>query len=161
MAFSRATMKVLENIYWFVCPFFLGITIYLTWKANKQIEALLLTVIGAAAIFYYWVKWFKVQKKEEIWPPVITPCPDYLTLVSPANTGGDDPVCMDFVGVSRQPKIFKKAKYDEIPQSSDADFESFTFTLDKRQSGDSIAEYNNKVCLKVASKGLTWQGVCE
>jgi len=161
MAFSRATMKVLENIYWFVTPFFLGICVYLHWKGNKQVEAILLTIIGAAAIFYYWIKWFKTPTKDDIWPPVITPCPDYLTLVSPASTGGDEPVCMDFVGVSRQPQVFKKAKYDQIPQATDVDFETFTFTLDKRGQNDSVADYNSKVCLKVASKGLTWQGVCE
>ena len=77
MAFSPATKKVLENVYWIVGAFLLGIGIYLTWKANKQIEAVLLTIIGFAALFYYWIKWFKVRAKEDNWPPYINPCPDY------------------------------------------------------------------------------------
>lgn len=160
MGFSPGTMRILENVYWFVGAFLLGIGIYLTWKKNKQIEAVLLTIIGCAALFYYWIKWFKIKSKEDLWPPYISSCPDYLTLVSGAVTGGNDPVCMDFVGVSSEPRVFKKANPQQIPQSADADFESYIFKLEKR--GDTTAEqYNKLVCLKVQSKGLTWFGVCE
>ena len=161
MAFSPATMKVLENVYWVVSSFLLGIGIYIIWKQNKQVEAVLLTIIGLAAIFYYWIKWFKVKGKEDIWPPYISPCPDYLTLVAPQTTGATEAVCMDFVGVSRQPLVFKKAKPEQIPQSGDADFEQFVFRLDKRTGNETPEDYNKKVCLKVQSKGLSWAGVCE
>jgi hypothetical protein len=160
MALSPATKKVLENVYWIVGAFLLGIGIYLTWKANKQIEAILLTIIGFAALFYYWIKWFKVKNKEDNWPPYINPCPDYLTLVGPAVVGGPDAVCMDFIGVSREPRIFKKAKSYEIPQASDADFESYIFKIEAR-GNKTPEEYNKMVCLRVQSKGLTWAGVCE
>jgi len=161
MAFSPATMKVLENVYWVVSAFLLGIGVYIIWKQNKQIEAVLLTIIGLTAIFYYWIKWFKVKSKDDIWPPYVSPCPDYLTLVAPQTTGAADAVCMDFVGVSRQPLVFKKAKANQIPQSSDADFEEFIFRLEKRGSGMTPEDYNKAVCLKVQSKGLSWAGVCE
>jgi hypothetical protein len=161
MGFSPATMKVLENVYWVVTSFLLGIGVYITWKQNKQVEAVLLTIVGLAAIFYYWIKWFKVKSKDEIWPPYINPCPDYLTLVSPQTTGAPAAVCMDFVGVSRQPLVFKKAKSDQIPQVGDSDFSSFAFTLDKRTSDMTPDDYNKAVCLKVQSMGLSWAGVCE
>ena len=161
MAFSPATMKVLENVYWVVSVFMLGIGVYIIWKQNKQIEAVLLTIIGLTAIFYYWIKWFKVKSKDDIWPPYVSPCPDYPTLVSPQTTGGADAVCMDFVGVSRQPLVFKKAKANQIPQASDADFEEFVFRLDKRNGSMTPEDYNKAVCLKVQSKGLSWSGVCE
>jgi hypothetical protein len=160
MGFSPGTMKVLENAYWFVGAFLLGISIYLTWKANKQVEAVLLTIIGTTALFYYWVKWFRIKAKEDLWPPYVSSCPDYLTLVSPQQTGGTDPVCMDFVGVSREPRVFKKANAMQIPQASDSDFNDFVFKLEK-QGNDSPEDYNKKVCLMVQSKGLTWFGVCE
>jgi hypothetical protein len=160
MGFSKATLKVLENVYWVVSAFLLGAGIYITWKRNKQIEAVLLTIIGFSAIFYYWIKWFKIKSDDALWPPYINPCPDYLTLVSPMVVGGKDSVCMDFVGVSRQPKVFKKAKSYEIPQASEPDFESFIFKPEP-QGNSTPEEYNKLVCLRVQSKGLTWAGVCE
>lgn len=160
MGFSPGTMKMLENAYWFVGAFLLGIGIYLTWKKNKQIEAILLIIIGTTALFYYWIKWFRIKSKEDVWPPYISSCPDYLTLVSPQMTGGSDPVCMDFVGVSREPRVFKRANPMQIPQSSDSDFNDYIFKLAK-QGNDSPENYNKKVCLMVQSKGLTWFGVCE
>jgi hypothetical protein len=161
MGFSPATMKVLENVYWVATPFLLGIGVYITWKQNKQIEAVLLTIIGLAAIFYYWIKWFKIKSKDDVWPPFISSCPDYLTLVSPQTTGDNEPVCMDFVGVSRQPLVLKKAKVDQIPQSGDSDFESFVFRLGKRAPTQTPEDFNKTLCLKVTSKGLSWAGVCE
>ena len=161
MAFSPATLKVLENVYWFITAFLLGAGVYVTWKRNKQIEAVLLTIIGGAAIFYYWIKWFKIPNKDDVWPPYITPCPDYMTLVSPDATGSLGAVCMDFVGVSTQPIVLKKADPNNIPQASDADFENYAFKVDPSAAGDSPEDYNKRICLKVQSKGLAWAGVCE
>ena len=161
MAFSPATLKVLENIYWFVCTLILGAIVYVLWKQVKQVEAVLILIIGAAAIFYYWIKWFKIKNPDENWPPSINPCPDYLTLVSPDATGASEAVCMDFVGVSTQPNIFKKTKADAIPQSADADFDMFAFRVMKSTGNDSPEEYNKKVCLQVQAKGLSWAGICE
>jgi len=161
MAFSPATMKVLENIYWFVCAFLLGAGIYVTWKRNKQVEAVLLTIIGSAAIFYYWIKWFKIKSNDGLWPPYINPCPDYLTLVTPEATGYSDHVCMDFVGVSTQPLVLKKTDANNIPQASESDFENFIFKVDKARAKESPGDFNKRVCLQVQSKGLAWAGVCE
>jgi hypothetical protein len=160
MAFSPGTMKILQNVYWFVSAFLLGVGIYLTWKANKQVEAVLLTIIGTAAIFYYWVKWFKIKSKDDLWPPYISSCPDYLTLVSPDATGATTPVCMDFVGVSLQPNVFNKADPAKIPQASGPDFESYIFKMPAR-GNETDADYNKLICLNVQSKGLSWFGVCE
>jgi len=161
MAFSPGTMRILEQVYWFVGAFLLGIGIYITWKKNKQVEAVLLTIIGTAALFYYWIKWFKIKSKGNLWPPYITSCPDYLTLVSGDVTGDSKPVCMDFVGVSRQPNVFKKANPSLIPQAADPDYQSFIFTMPARPANIDDASFNNLVCLNVQSKGLTWFGVCE
>ena len=161
MALSPATMRILENIYWFVTAFMLGAGIYVTWKNNKQIEAVLLTIIGGAAIFYYWIKWFKIKSKDGMWPPYINACPDYLTLVSPDATGASEPVCMDFVGVSLQPLVLKKTDPTRIPQAADSDFEQFVFKVEKSAAGATPEDYNKQVCLKVQAKGLSWAGVCE
>ena len=161
MAFSPATLRVLENVYWFIGAFLLGAGVYVTWKKNKQVEAVLLTIIGLAALFYYWIKWFKIQDKSGLWPPYINPCPDYLTLVTPEATGFPDHVCMDFVGVSTQPMVLKKTNPKEIPQASDSDYNDFVFVVDPSSAGMTAEEYSKKTCLKVQSKGLTWEGICE
>lgn len=161
MAFSPATLKVLENVYWFVCAFLLGAGIYVTWKRNKQIEAVLLTIIGSAAIFYYWIKWFKIVDKSSMWPPYINACPDYLTLVTPEATGYSEHVCMDFVGVSTQPLMMKKTNPNDITQSSESDFQNFVFLVEKSRANETPDQFNKRVCLQVQSKGLAWAGVCE
>jgi hypothetical protein len=161
MAFSPETMKILENVYWFVCAFLLGAGIYVVWKQNKQVEAVLLTIIGGAAIFYYWIKWFKIVDKSNLWPPYVNPCPDYLTLVTPEATGAPDHVCMDFVGVSSEPNMLRKTDPNKIPQASDGDFENYSFKVEKTRPNETPDAYNKRVCLQVQSKGLSWAGVCE
>jgi hypothetical protein len=161
MAFSPGTMKILEKIYWFVGAFLLGIGVYIIWKQHKQVEAVLLTIIGAAALFYYWIKWFKVKNTADQWPPYISSCPDYLTLLSADMTGDSKPVCMDFVGVTRQPNVFKKADPSQIPQAKDPNYQSFVFTMPLRDPKMTDTDYNNAVCTSVNSKGLSWFGVCE
>lgn len=161
MAFSPATLRVLENVYWFIGAFLLGAGVYVTWKKNKQVEAVLLTIIGLAALFYYWIKWFKIQDKSGLWPPYINPCPDYLTLVTPEATGFPDHVCMDFVGVSTQPMMMKKTNANDIPQATEGDFQNFIFKVDKARANETPDAYNKRVCLQVQSKGLSWAGVCE
>jgi hypothetical protein len=161
MALSPETKRILEAVHWIFSCMVLGVIVYLSWKAHKQVEAVLLTIIGISAIFYYWIKWFKVPDPDEDWPPVINPCPDFLTLVAPDSTGDSKPVCMDFVGVSIQPMLMKKASPKSIPQAADADYNDFIFVVDKSGEQQTDAEYNSQLCLKVQSKGLTWAGVCE
>ena len=161
MALSPETKKIVENAYWFLSAAFLGVLVYLTWKAQKQIESVLFAVIGATAIFYYWIKWFKIPDTENDWPPFISPCPDYLTLVGPETTGDSKPVCMDFVGVSTQPLVLRKTNPKEIPQASDSDYNDFVFVVDPSTPDMTAEGYSKKTCLKVQSKGLTWEGICE
>ena len=160
MAFTPATMLILERIYLFFATFFLGIAVYLIYKQNKQIEAVLLTIIGGAAIFYYWIKWFKIKQESSIWPPYISPCPDYLSMVSPAVTGDSTPVCMDFIGVTSLPLVFKKTNPDAIPKVTDPSYVDQVFKVPQR--GEMKAEnYSKALCDKVKSVGLTGEGVCE
>jgi len=161
MALSPDTKKIVENVYWFLSAAFLGVLVYLTWKAQKQVESVLFAIIGAAAIFYYWIKWFKIPDSENDWPPFISPCPDYLTLVGTETTGDSKPVCMDFVGVSTQPMVLRKTNPKEIPQASDSDYNDYIFVVDPSVPGMTSEEYSKKTCLKVASKGLSWEGICE
>jgi hypothetical protein len=162
MALSPETMKILENVYWFVCSAVLGAIVYICWKQNKQVESVLLGIIGASAIFYFWIKWFKIPNTEDgNWPPFISPCPDYLSLVAADTTGDTKPVCMDFVGVSTQPNVLMKTNPKRIPQASDSDYNSYVFVVAPSSQGQTSEEYSKQTCLKVQAAGLTWEGVCE
>lgn len=153
-------MLILERIYLFFSTFLLGIAMYLVYKQNKQIEAVLLTIIGGAAIFYYWIKWFKIKQEDSVWPPYISPCPDYLSLVSPAVTGDNGPVCMDFIGVTTTPLVFKKTLRDSIPKITDKGYSDQVFQVPPRGEMKP-ADHNKAICDKVISYGLTWEGVCD
>lgn len=162
MAFSPDTLRTLERIYWIAMSFSLGICVYIIYKQRKVLEAVLITLIGVTAIFYYWIKWFKVVKPNDLWPPYVSPCPDYLSAVGPAVTGDSRTVCMDFVGVSTKPVIFKKARSDRIPRFNDVDYYSFVYdSSSSQQEGESTDEYRTRKCGQVAALGLSWSGVCE
>jgi hypothetical protein len=160
MAFTPATMLIFERLFLYGLTFFLGIFVYVLYKQNKQVEAVLIAIIGSMAMFYYWIKWFKIAQADSVWPPYISPCPDYLSLISPAVTGDNIPVCMDFIGVSTIPQVFKLTDRNNIPKVTDSRYEEHAFIVPPR--GDtSAAEYNKAMCNKVKSAGLTWEGVCE
>ncbi len=160
MAFTPATMVILERVYLFFTTFFLGIGIYLIYKQHKQVEAVLLTIIGGSAIFYYWIKFFKIKQPDSVWPPYISPCPDYLSLVSPGVTGDSSPVCMDFVGVTTMPLVFKMTQRDAIPKVTDKGYDDRVFKVPTR-GNMKPEEHSKAICDKVKSLGLTWEGVCE
>jgi len=162
MALAPRTKKMLERVYQIITPLLLGIGIYIVFKQGKQIEAVLLLLIGIAAIFYYWIKFFRIPRSEanDVWPPFVSTCPDYLTLVSPFATGDPQSVCMDFIGVSLKPKVMVKTNPDKIPKASDPDFESKVFRLvgvNAQQGTDNTVE----LCKNVRNRGLTWAHICD
>jgi hypothetical protein len=163
MAFSPATLKVLENVYWFVSAFLLGAGVYVTWKRNKQIEAVLLTIIGLAAIFYYWIKFFKLPPSEanDVWPPFVSTCPDYLTLASPFSTGDREAVCVDFIGVSLTPGSMAKSDPNHMPKVSDPDYEQKVFRLTGVSNDPTVKDKTGAICAAVKARGLTWAHICD
>lgn len=163
MGFAPATKKLLERVYQFLTPVLLGLGVYVVYKQGKQIEAILLGLVGCAAIFYYWIKFFKLPPSEanDVWPPFVSTCPDYLTLASPSSTGFTDSVCVDFIGISLKPDAMKKSDPDRMPQASDPDFEQKVFKL-KGVSGDPTVPDDSRVmCAAVKARGLTWAHICD
>jgi len=167
MGFAPATKKLLERIYQFVAPLLLALGVYVVYKQGKQIEAILLALIGCAALFYYWIKFFKMPATEanDVWPPFVSTCPDYMTLISPYATGASDATesyCVDFVGVSLKPELMKKSNPDNPPKESDPDFESRVFRLKGLVSTDPrVADKTKELCDMVRRRGLTWAHICD
>jgi hypothetical protein len=163
MGFAPATKKLLERIYQFLTPLLLGLGVYVVYKQGKQIEAILLTIIGCAAIFYYWIKFFKLPPSEanDVWPPFVSTCPDYLTLVSPFSTGATDAVCVDFVGVSLKPQSMVKSDPNKMPKVSDGDFEQKVFRLTGVSNDPTVVDKTGAICANVKARGLTWAHICD
>ena len=163
MGFAPATKKLLERVYQFVTPLLLGLGVYVVYKQGKQIEAILLALIGCAAIFYYWIKFFRLPPSEanDVWPPFVSTCPDYLTLASPVSTGDAEAVCVDFIGVSLKPNLMGKSDPNKIPQVTDGDYESKVFRLSGVSNDPTVPDKTVALCAQVKAKGLTWAHICE
>jgi len=165
MGLSPETKKLTERVYQFLAPVLVGLGCYVVYKQGKQIEAVLLLLIGWSAIFYYWIKYFKLPSidAQKPWPPFLSTCPDYLTLVSPESTGDSKAVCMDFVGISTKPNTMYKANPNSIPQkNSNPDYNYYTFVVETPSStGSDPTLVKNNNCSNVKARGLTWAHVCD
>lgn len=161
MGLAPATKKLLERIYLFVAPILVALGVYMVYKQGKQIEAVLLALVGFAAVFYYWIKFFKLPPSEanDVWPPFVSTCPDYLTLVK--SPDDDESYCMDFVGVSLKPALMKKTDPSAIPTSMDPDFESFVFRVKGLAENASGADKTRELCDNIRRRGLTWAHICD
>ena len=88
-------------IYWVVAlALNFGLCYVLFSMLNRQITSVLVFMIVLFMTYFYYVKLFIVNK--QVWPPINTMCPDYLTLIRiPAANGNPaSQTCVDFVGVS-------------------------------------------------------------
>jgi hypothetical protein len=161
MGLAPATKKVVERIYQFVAPFLIGLGVYMVYKQGKQIEAVLLALIGFAAVFYYWIKFFKMPPSQanDVWPPFVSTCPDYLTLITSPSDG--ESYCMDFVGVSLNPAMMKKTDPNNIPTTADPDFESYVFRVKGLTDNADPADKTRDLCNNVRRRGLTWAHICD
>jgi len=161
MGFAPATKKLIERIYLFLAPILVGLGVYMVYKQGKQIEAVLLALVGFAAVFYYWIKFFKLPPTEanDVWPPFVSTCPDYLTLV--ASPAGGESYCMDFVGVSLKPNVMKKTDPKTMPTEMDPDFESYVFRVRGLAENANKADKTKELCDTVRRRGLTWAHICD
>jgi hypothetical protein len=167
MGFAPATKKLLERVYQFTTPLLLGLAVYVIYKQGKQIEAILIALIGCAAIFYYWIKFFKLPPSEanDVWPPFVSTCPDYLTLASPMSTKDTEAVCVDFIGVAlpsaKATNPLKKSDPNSFPTTADSDYESKVFRLSGVSSDPTVPDKTKAICEQVGLRGLTWAHICD
>jgi hypothetical protein len=136
-------------VYWIVG---FGLTLYLCYylnKNNNQIASILIFLGLVLALYYYYVKWFALPSKTQNWPPQITPCPDFLTLVDPGAQSGISR-CLDYVGVSSNGRIKKADPSKATAQMSDS---QYVFIVDRTKK-------NADLCATAQSYGLTWSSIC-
>lgn len=120
---------------------FIGRALY---SSGKTI-ALVLVMIGLVIItLFYWFKWFRATNQTfgvtKTWPPVVTPCPDYMV-----ETSSGSHRCYDAVNIFKPTNAF--------PQTAPLDLTSAYV------SSTSLGDFCNRVTSAAGSIPITWDGL--
>lgn len=153
--FAATMKKISKYLFWIIGAILVIGSAYVLYNTmNRPVAGVLVFLAGVLALFFYYTKWFVLAEKANVWPPFQTPCPDYLTLMSPgANLQGGDGSqmkdkykCLDFVGVSRN-GLLKRAN----PESANMQINQpeYAFNVDPTMSRAALQDNANRY-------GLTW-----
>jgi hypothetical protein len=141
MALSQNTIWIAKLLYWLLLSAGNLYLCYLLITTGRAMAGILMLVLGFVLIYILYPYYFPPGMGTGQWPPYITTCPDYLTLVR-----GSD--CMDFVGLGSP--LLKKADRQHPPQPTDSDYSQYVF--------DSSGTREQKAA-RAQQYGLSWQGV--
>lgn len=138
MAFSTNTLTLLKSLYWI-----LGVSIhlyicYLLLVTSRTITGILWLVFGFMLLWLMYPVYFPPGDPGSQWPPYITACPDYLTLIAPNK-------CVDYVGLGS-------------PQLQKADPAHPPAVTDTKYVFDATGSLQEKA-QKAKQFGLSWEGV--
>jgi hypothetical protein len=151
---NAAAMRAAAKwIYWIVGFVVISAISYFFYNnLNKQVAAVLFFIIGVAGLYFYYVKWFIVPERRPIWPPYVTPCPDYLTQITNPTAAGSKYKCVDFVGVSRNGAL-KRASKDQLPaQQNNPNYFVEIDPAGLKRNSNAMGDLRSLTI----SKGLTW-----
>lgn len=136
-AVSGRTLTFLKATYWVVFSLAQIYICYLLFKAGRPITGSLWLLVGFAILFVMYAVFFPFGDPEAKWPPYISSCPDYLTVLVPNY-------CVDYVGLN---SMLKKSDPAFPPVSTDG-----TYVFDASGS-------NAQKAARAQQLGLTWEGV--
>lgn len=152
-ASKLAASRILRVFYWVLTLGLLFIACRFLYSTQRPIAAILVFLSGLLGIFFYYVKWFILPEKTQPWPPFVTPCPDYLTMVDPGDGKSKPTKCLDFIGVSDN-GILKRA--DPANAKKQMNDPNFAFSVLRDGKTGTL----DKICADVRAKGLTWSSLC-
>lgn len=138
MALSTSELRLAKWLYWIIllgAHLFLCYTLY---KSERPIAAIIWLILGALLIYIMYPYYFPNSGAGSQWPPYITACPDYLTVLAPN-------LCVDYVGLN-SPRL-QKSNPAAPPAPTDS-------TRVFNASGTIAQKAAN-----AQSYGLTWEGV--
>ena len=141
MAVSLNTLKFLKSLYWIIFTALHLYVCYMLFMSERVVTCVLWFFFGFILIFVMYFVYFPLGDSDSSWPPYISTCPDYLTVVSPS-------ACMDFVGLNSP--LLKKADPTNMPSPTAADSSKYIFN----PSGT-----NTDKARKAQQYGLTWEGI--
>ncbi len=153
---AATMLRIAKYVYWIVgLVLVVGGCYFLYNNLERPVAAVLVFLGGMLALYFYYVKWFVAAARNPVWPPYQTPCPDYLTLVSPGFSGSGNNIkpqpgmpykCMDFVGVSKNGSL---AKSDPSNLNLHQGNPAHIFEVSPNESLESLRA-------KTCSRGLSW-----
>ena len=151
---NAAAMRTAAKwIYWIVGFVVIATVSYYFYNIlGKPIAGVLFFMAGVVALYFYYVKWIILPERRPIWPPYITPCPDFLTQVTSPTSTNNAYKCMDFVGVSRNGQL-KRAAADALAvQQNNSNYYIEIDPASLKRDVNAQGDLRNVV----VSKGLTW-----
>lgn len=138
MALGKEELKLSKALYWIILTAVHLYVCYLLFMNDRAIAGILWLVLGFMLIYIMYPVYFPNGGAGTRWPPYVTSCPDYLTLIAPN-------VCADFVGLGSP--ILKKSDPANPPGPNDS---SYVF----KPTG-TVAD---KAAL-AQQYGLSWEGI--
>lgn len=138
MAFSERTLTFMKWIYWIVLIGGLLYSCYLMFTNGRAITGVLWLIMGFFLIYIMYPVYFPPGDPGSQWPPYLTACPDYLTLIAPN-------ACVDYVGLGSP--LLKKADPAFPPSPNDS---NYVFN-----SAGTVAQKASKA----QQYGLSWDGI--
>lgn len=138
MALSKQSLYLAKSLYW---VFFILAHLYICYilfATGRVITGVVWLILGFIMIFIFYFVYFPAGDSANQWPPYISACPDYMTMIAPNK-------CVDFVGLNSG--LLRKSDPSQPPGATDTTrvFDSSGSTSQKSDRAQSF--------------GLTWQGI--
>jgi len=137
MAFSARALTLIKSLYWVIFTLAHLYICYLMFATNRAIAGIMWLIFGFILLFIMYPVYFPFGDPGAKWPPYVSACPDYLTMIRPG-------ACVDYVGLNSS-----LSRSDPALPSADGDA-SKVF--------DSTGTPAQKAA-KAQQFGLSWEGV--
>jgi hypothetical protein len=128
----------MKYLYWIIMTLVHLYVCYLLLVTNRAIAGILWLFLGFVVIAVMYSYYFPPGDPGSQWPPYISACPDYLTLIAPGK-------CVDYVGL--RSNLLLKSSPAMPPAVSDT-----TKVFDSAGSASMKAS-------RTQQYGLTWEGI--
>jgi hypothetical protein len=136
-AVSSRTLTFLKWCYWILFTMAHLYICYWLFSNRRALAGILWLVVGFILLFIMYAVFFPSGDPESKWPPYISSCPDYLTLIGPN-------ACVDYVGLHSR---LKTADPSNPPVITDS-----TYVFDA--SGSTATKAS-----RAQQYGLSWEGI--
>lgn len=137
MALSSRMLLWMKVLYWLVLTAAHLAACYLLFTTDRPIAGILWLFIGFFIMFVMYYVYFPPGSADASWPPYISACPDYLTMIAPYR-------CADFVGLN---SLLKKSD-PALPPSPTDPSRIFDASGTKAEKAARTLQY-----------GLSWSGL--
>jgi hypothetical protein len=142
MAATKNTQYVMKALYWIILLCVHLYICYLLFTTERPIAGVIWLILGLMIIYLLYPVYFPPGSGGDHWPPYITACPDYLTLIAPNQ-------CVDMVGLGSR---LLKWNTDNPPSPNDPTFSQYVF--------DPRGTHEQKAANATANR-LSWEGVTD